>query len=77
MRLTTIWTLPDIRMIDRVRRSIDRAALVAATRLPSRVRYWATMLSIGKATDTGPYVNGSLPAMTIEEVLKKLRGGPK
>lgn len=77
MRLTTIWTLPDMRMIDRVRRTVDRAALIAAARLPKRIRFWATMLSIGQATDTGPYVNGGIPAMTIEDVLKRIKGGRK
>lgn len=77
MRLKTIWTLPDMSMLERFARSVDRAALIAAARLPKRIRFWATMLSIGQATDTGPYVNGGIPSMTIDEVLKRIKGGRK
>lgn len=61
---------------ERMRRTGDWAALTAASKLPRRVRYWAAMVAIGRATHTGPYANANVIAMPLDEILKNLDGGP-
>lgn len=46
MRLTTIWTMPAMSLTERLRRTIDLAAITTAARLPQRVRYW-TFIQVG------------------------------
>lgn len=50
MRFTTIWTIPAMSFPERLRRTRDWAARETAVRLPKRVRYWVTLMEIGKAT---------------------------
>lgn len=73
MRLKTIWTLPSMSMAERFRRTFDWGALATARRLPKRVRYWATMTEISKATRD----SSDIMATPLDQVLKKLEGGPK
>lgn len=68
MRLTTIWTIQAMDLSERLRRTRDWAAMTAAARMPKRVRYWGTMLEIGKAVSTSPDV----PATPLDEVLKNM-----
>jgi hypothetical protein len=68
MRLTTIWTLPSMTLAERLRRSVDAAAMELASRLPLRIRYWATMQEIARATRNSPNV----PATPLDQILKAL-----
>jgi hypothetical protein len=72
MRLGTIWSLPYMSMADRIRNSEDRIAQIAASKLPPRIRFWATMVALGDATETGPYANGTTMAKTLDEVVERL-----
>jgi hypothetical protein len=73
MRLKTIWSIPAMSMSERLRRTVDWAAMEAARKLPPRVKYWATMQSIARATRESP----NIPATTVDQVLSRLDGGPK
>lgn len=73
MRLKTIWTIPSMSMAERLRRTVDWSAMKTAKVLPSRVRYWVTLIEIAKATETSPHI----PATPLEDILKNLQGGPK
>lgn len=77
MRLSTIWSLPSMTMAERFSRSIDWAALTTAEKMPSRIKYWAVMLTLGKITSTGPFVQTPIMTITLEDVLKNIEGGPK
>lgn len=74
MRLTTIWTLPAAPLREKIARTGDWAAQTVAQRLPARVRYWATMQSIARATKDRP---GHVMATPLDEVLAGLDGGPR
>jgi hypothetical protein len=69
VKLTTIWTLPASTLRERLRRTRDWVAQKAASALPRRVRYWSTMGDLVKATSGH---SGEIPAMTLDEVLRKL-----
>ena len=73
MRLTTIWTLPAATLREKIARTGDWAAQTLAQRLPARVRYWATMQSIARATSGR---RGQVMATPLAEVLSSLDGGP-
>jgi len=73
MRLSTIWGMPAMTMRERIYRTIDWSAQTAASKLPKRVKYWATLQSIAMATRESPNV----PATSVDEILPKLVGGPK
>jgi hypothetical protein len=77
MRLSTIWSLPAMTTLERFRRTGDWAARELAAHLPSRVRYWSTMIAVAKATSTGVYSPGGVMAAPLDDVLKKLEGSPK
>lgn len=68
MRLRTIWTTPAMSLRERLRRTRDWAAQEVAARLPLRIRYWATMQGIGRATMTAPNV----PAADVTFILAHL-----
>lgn len=68
MRLSTIWSIPAMTTLDRLRCTRDWAALKTAANLPKRVRYWTTLVEIGKATSSSP----NIPAVTLDELLKNL-----
>lgn len=77
MRIKTIWTIQNMALTERVRQSIDWFALKSATKLPKRIRYWAAVSSIAKASGTGPYADMDSMTAPLEYVLKNLDGGPK
>jgi hypothetical protein len=68
MRLKTIWTIPGMKTAERLHRTLEWSAQVAASRLPLRVRYWATIQEIGKATRDSENV----PATRLDEILYNL-----
>jgi hypothetical protein len=73
MKLTTIWTIPACSLAERLRRTVDLAAMTAATKLPARVRYW-TFIQVGsKAMDK----NAIVPEVLFMDLLKNAEGGPK
>lgn len=73
MKLRTIWTIPAMSLRERLRRTSDWTAQEVAARLPKRIRYWATLQLIGRATMTSPDV----PATPLSDILRKLEGGPR
>jgi hypothetical protein len=72
MRLTTIWTMPNMTLAERIRRTVDLAAQTAAVRLPKRVRYWA-FIQQGAA---GIPPNAIVPEVRFMDVLARIPGGP-
>ena len=68
MRLRTIWSMPAMTLAERLRRTREWAAMEVAAHLPLRVKYWATMQGIGKATINSPDV----PATTLADILRNL-----
>lgn len=60
-------------LMERLRRSVDWAAMEAAAKLPKRIKYWATIQNMAKATRTSPHI----PAEPLENILKNLEGGPR
>jgi len=68
MRLKLIWTIPSMSTMERLRRTREWATMELARRLPRRLRYWVTILEIGKATTKSP----DIPATPLDEVLKNL-----
>ena len=73
MKLSTIWSLEYISTTERFRRTFDWAAMKTATKLPDRVRYWATITELGKVTRNSPL----LTSTPLDEVLKHLSNGRK
>lgn len=68
MRFLTIWTIPACSLLERLRRTRDWAAMTIGARLPVRIRYWVTVLEIGKATMKSPNV----PATPLSDILENL-----
>lgn len=68
MRLRTIWSTPGLPLIERLRRTRDWSALQVVAALPLRVRYWTTIVEIGKATMTSENV----PATPLNDILHHL-----
>lgn len=68
MRFTTIWSLPELPIKERIDRTLDLWSMNLADILPSRVTYWITMRQIGKATMTSQNV----PATSLDNVLTNL-----
>lgn len=73
MKLTTIWSIPSMTLMERLRRSVDWAAFESAAHLPKRIKYWATIQGMAQATRTSPHI----PAEPLEFILKNLDGGPR
>lgn len=68
MRFRTIWTMPAMKLSERLRRTRDWFAGEVASALPLRVRYWVTMQMLAKVSMDPPNV----PAMNLGDILKKL-----
>lgn len=68
MKFWTIWTMPACTLTERLKRTRDWAAMEFGARLPLRVRYWITMLELGRAT----MQSANVPATTLEEILKHI-----
>lgn len=68
MKLSTIWTISAMSFPERLRRTRDWFAMEVAARLPKRIRFWATIIEIGKATQHSP----NIPDTTLEEILDNL-----
>lgn len=68
MRFWTIWTLPGLPLYERIHRTKDWLALETGLRLPLRLRYWTTMMMLGKATKT----SSNVPATPLHEILRNL-----
>ena len=68
MRLRTIWSIPSMTMLERLRRTREWGAWAIAGHLPLRLRYYATIGEIAKATIDSP----NIPATPLDEILKNL-----
>lgn len=68
MRLSTIWSIPCMSTMERLRRTREWANMALAPRLPRRLRYWVTMLEIAKATRESP----NIPGTPLQDILKNL-----
>jgi hypothetical protein len=69
MRLSTIWSIPCMSTMERLRRTREWANMEVASRLPQRLRYWVTMMEIAKATRNSP----NIPGTPLDEILKNLQ----
>lgn len=66
----TIWTIPAMKLSERLRRTRDWAAMKAAGKLPKRIKYWAAIQSVAAVTMKLPdRVVGSI---TVDEILGNL-----
>lgn len=72
MRLSTIWTLPSMSTIERLRRTQEWSMMEIAARLPQKIKYWTVMQEVAKATKTQ---KGPVMAITLDEILSKLEHG--
>ena len=68
MRLRTIWTIPVMSTSERLRRTRDWGAMGIARHLPLRIRYWATVQEMAKATIDSP----NIPATTLDTIMQNL-----
>jgi hypothetical protein len=73
MKLSTIWSSQYMSTTERFRRSFEWGAMTTARHLPKRIRYWTTLIEIGKAVRDSP----DIPATPLGQILKNLQGGPK
>lgn len=68
MRLKTIWTMPAMSFVERLRRTREWSAMKSVRFVPLRVRYWVTMCEIAKATNSSP----NIPATSLDDILRNL-----
>lgn len=68
MRFATIWSMPTMSFAERLRRTRDWLAIKTACAIPLRVRFWVTMLELGKATMDSENV----PATPLDQILRNL-----
>lgn len=73
MKLATIWTIPAMPLAERLTQTGDWAAFTVASKLPSRVRYWAFVQVGGGAIPE----NAEVPAVLFMDVLARAEGGPR
>ncbi len=73
MKLSTIWTTPAMSIRERIRRTIDWAALTIATRMPKRIRYWAFIVAGNQAMPE----DAVIPEARFMDLLGRVDGGPK
>lgn len=69
MRLSTIWSIPCMSTMERLRRTREWANMEVAARLPQRLRYWVTMMEVAKATRNSSDIMGT----PLDEILKNLQ----
>jgi hypothetical protein len=69
MKLKTIWTLKGITFYERRLRTKQWLAMTTAAQLPQEVRYWATLIELGKATSRSQNVMGT----PLDEILQELQ----
>lgn len=72
MRFRTIWTIPAMTFLERLRQTRDWGAMKIAAHLPLRVRFWVAIQEIGHATAKSE----NIPATPLTEVLDGLRRPP-
>lgn len=68
MKLKTIWSIKMMTFPERLRRTRDWGAWEIAARLPLRLRYFVTLIEVGRATMDSPNVM----ATPLNDILKKL-----
>lgn len=70
MRLKTIWTIPAMSTMERLRRTREWATMKVANRLPKDIRYWVVIQELAKASKDSP--NRHIMATPIEDILKNM-----
>lgn len=70
MKFTTIWTIPAMTLRERLRRTREWAAFIAASMLPLRVKYWAGVQQIAAASTVDP--NKIIPEMDLEYIMRNM-----
>ena len=73
MKLTTIWTLRGMRLRDGVKETGNSLALLTASHLPKRVKYWTFVLVGTKAMDDNEIVGDA----RYVDLLERAEGAPK
>lgn len=68
MCLRTIWTMPAMTLMERLRRTREWAAMEIAAHLPLRIRYWTTMQELARATTD----SSNIPATPLEDILRNM-----
>ena len=71
MKLSTIWTLDDMSMTERLRRTWDWSFMALASKLPQRLKYHTTMQEVSKAVLKLPD-DTEVPAVPLDLVLQNL-----
>jgi len=69
MKLRTIWTLPTMSFVERLRRTRDALALSAVKFIPTRVRYWSTVMHIAHVTTRPPFDKTSIGMVSVTQLL--------
>lgn len=71
MRLTTIWTLPDLPLRERLNRTGEAAMRGLAHRLPRRLAYWSLVDSGGRYMGGSERPREVIPEVPFMEVLRR------
>lgn len=72
MKLTTIWSLPAMSLIERLRRTREALAMSVAARLPVRIRYWVAILAISKVSQLPQFGTKAIGLISADEILQNL-----
>lgn len=70
MKLATIWTIPAMTLSERLRRTRERAAMKAASKIPLRIKYWAAVQQIAAASTVDPHK--VVPEMDTEYIMRNM-----
>lgn len=72
MKLATIWTLPAMSVVERLRRTRESLAMSVAARLPVRIKYWVTILAISKVSQMPQFGTKAIGLISADEILQNL-----
>lgn len=68
MNLKYIWTMPGMSFRERIERNNEWWLITLAALTPRRIRYYVTLMELGKATIESP----DIPATLLSDILQKL-----
>lgn len=71
MRLWTIWTLPAMSFGERLRRTLDWAALKTAAKMPKRIRHWALVICVNEVFQSPAFSRREMGSITVNELFDK------
>lgn len=69
MKIKTIWTMPAMTFMERLRRTRDSLTCNLAYRLPKRLKYWVTIHNINHVAAKTGLVVGSI---TVDELMNNM-----